>query len=76
LSIDSELEQIKIEEQTWDAVGIPEETLYPHQCDCSDDKLELVQTRKKKGEYMREFECKACGAEVFESRKLDETDMA
>ena len=76
MNIDSELEQIKFEEQNWDAVGIPEESFNPHQCDCSDDKLELIGTRKKQGEYMREFECTCCGAEVFESRKLDETDMA
>jgi hypothetical protein len=69
-------EQIMREEQNWDAVGIPEESLSPHECKCSDDMLELVLTRKKKGEYFREFECRCCGASVFESRKLDELDMA
>lgn len=71
LEIDRQLEQIMREEQNWDVHGIPEININPHQCDCSDEKLELVQIRKKKGEYMREFECTCCGASVSEFSPLD-----
>ena len=82
MSIESKIDQdiIKREEQNWDIHGIPEININLHreyQCDCTEDLLDHIGTRKEQKEYVYEYQCTGCGNDVTKviPRTLYDHDM-
>jgi hypothetical protein len=80
LSIDTELEQIKREEQNWDVHGIPEidaRLPYTPRCECTPDMCEHVLTRKerKTGRLVKTYQCTRCRNDTTIINPIGEWEM-